>query len=273
MNIVSVQRAAIFAQFEFTRFVFSKRGVVAIIGYLAIWTLILTKVIAKGAAFFQNPQFKGFISAVMGEVGLSNLSSWAVPELVVFWIVSVLTFPFFAMFSSADQLCGDKARGSIRFLLLRANRSELLIGRFLGQMCVVLTFVLLALIATNILVAVNNPSVITESFSKSTRIIIDLCFVVLPMIGFMTLLNTYLTSSKQAIVHCLLFLTLGSLLIGLLSDYVWLGFGYLAYFLPTAVLFDSLSLSASVAVQYITPFLQTSIYLLAAFFVFKNKAV
>ena len=70
--------------------------------------------VAKGAAFFKDPQFERFMAQLLGEVGLETLSTWAVPELIVFWLVAVLTFPFFAMFSAADQLCSDKARGTIR---------------------------------------------------------------------------------------------------------------------------------------------------------------
>lgn len=273
MVSTSFHRVIAFAQFEFSRFLFSKRGLVAIISYLAIWALILTNVVAKGAAFFKNPQFERFITQILGEVGLENLSNWPVPELIVFWLVAVLTFPFFAMFSSADQLCGDKARGTIRFLLLRAKREDLLLGRFLGQVLVVSSFILLALIASNILIVWNDSTQLAAALNLSSGIFIDIVFVVLPMIAFMLLLNVYSTSSKQAIVHCLLLLTLGSIIIGLLADYVWQGLELLSYLLPNANLFNTLSLSASKAEQYLLPVAQTVAYGALTFTLFKKQGV
>lgn len=273
MGSTSFHRVIAFAQFEFSRFLFSKRGLVAIISYLAIWSLILTNVVAKGAAFFKDPQFERFMAQLLGEVGLENLSTWAVPELIVFWLVAVLTFPFFAMFSAADQLCSDKARGTIRFLLLRAKREDLLLGRFLGQVLVVAAFIGIALLASNMLIVWNDAGQLSGSLHLSSQILVDLMFVVLPMIAFMLLLNVYSTSSKQAIVHCLLLLTLGSIIIGLLAEYIWQGFSFLGYLLPNASLFDTLALSASVSEQYLLPLAQTLIYGALTFTLFKKQGV
>ena len=89
----------------------------------------------------------------------------------------------------------------------------------------------------------------------------------------MLLLNVYSTSSKQAIVHCLLLLTLGSIIIGLLAEYVWQGLELLSYLLPNANLFNTLSLSASKAEQYLLPVAQTVAYGALTFTLFKKQGV
>ena len=93
------------------------------------------------------------------------------------------------------------------------------------------------------------------------------------MISFMALINTYCNSSKQAIVHCVLFLTLGNIIIGLLTEYIWHGFDILAYMLPIVSLMDKLSLSVSVFDSYGAPVIQSTCYLVLAFVCFKRQAV
>lgn len=123
------------------------------------------------------------------------------------------------------------------------------------------------------LIVWNDAGQLSGSLHLSSQILVDLMFVVLPMIAFMLLLNVYSTSSKQAIVHCLLLLTLGSIIIGLLAEYIWQGFSFLGYLLPNASLFDTLALSASVSEQYLLPLAQTLIYGALTFTLFKKQGV
>ena len=273
MNAASIQRIVSFATFEFNRFLFSKRGLIAIISYLSLWAIVLTQVIAKGADAIRTPQFERFISAFLGEVGLDKLSSWQVPELIVFWLVAALSFPIFSIFVGADQLCSDKSRGTIRFLLLRAQRFEVQLGRFIGQVAVVCVFILLSLIATNLLVITSDNSALLASLSRSLSIFVDLVLIILPILGFLALINTYTNSSKQAIVHCFLFLTLGTIIIGLLHDYLWQGFSILGYVLPLVDLSEKLRLEASFFQHILFPIVQTLAYLVGAIFIFKKQAV
>ena len=91
--------------------------------------------------------FKIVASTLFGSLGLNALLEWPVAEFAIYWLVAVYSFPLFALFVTSDQTCSDKARGTLRFITLRATRSEILIGRFFGQFLIIVVLIFLTLIA------------------------------------------------------------------------------------------------------------------------------
>lgn len=262
-----------FAQFEFTRFLLSKRGMIATLGFSALWLIVLNEFVARAVDLLQNPGFKDFVQQAFGFAGMSRLLEWPVAEMTIYWLVAMSTFPLFAIFAASDQLCSDKQRGTIRFLALRASRFELMLGRFIGQVGVIATMILITLIAVMVMASLRDASMLVPGFEMAAMLFVKLNLVVLPFIAMMTLFNSYLTSSKQAIIHFILCYALVSIFFSLLSHYVWNDLDKLMYIMPNSMFSEVLSLRADFSVAVLMPILQTMAYLGLAYLIIRKKAI
>lgn len=267
------KRIVQFALFEFTRFMFTKRGIIALIGFTAIWLIALYDFVAKAADIISSPHFADFVKQGFGLAGMSKLLDWPVAEMSIYWMIAAITFPFFTLFVASDQTCSDKQRGTIRFLSLRASRLEIMLGRFFGQLAVVSCLIIITLIAVISMAIYREPSNAMDAMSIAFELFFKLVIAVTPFVGVMTFFNSYLTSSKQAIIHFILFFAVGSILIGLGQHYIGDFVSWLLYIYPTHSFIDVVSLKADIIQSVVTPLVQTSVYLTLALVIMKRKAL
>lgn len=270
---MALSRILLFSQFEFSRFVFSRRGVIALCCYLLTWALVLTQLVSGSADLLRNPNFSEVIQDMMGQTGFAELTNWTVPEMVLYWLVAVISFPVLSVFASADQLCSDRERGTLRFILLRATRFELMIGRFTGQLLLNASFILLSIIAVILLVWFKGQSSLTLSIPIAVLVFFSLLVTVLPVIAFMTLLNTITRSSKQAIIYYLLFSLVILVLIGLVSSYVHPDASYALYALPNVNWISRLQLGLNSWLGWGVPIIQALLYLIMAHWILRRSAL
>lgn len=270
---MSISRALLFSRFEFSRFLFSKRGVIALICYLLIWSVVLIEVVSRSAEVLRSGDFSDVINQLLGETGFSTLAEWSVPEMVFYWVVAVFSFPVLAIFASADQLCSDKARGTMRFLALRATRTEILLGRFVGQVCISASFILISLLAVLILIFYSGESSLSASILLCGKIFVHLLIMLVPIIAFMTLINTFSNSSKQTIVYFVLIILLVYITIGLLQAYVAEYARYALYALPNVNWAERIQLGLSGFLMWGLPLLQTAVFLAFARIQFGRSAI
>jgi len=131
-----VSHSMLLARFELYRLIGSPRGWFALAAFAVIWYFLLRYPIFEASVQLQQPDIQGMLGRVFGMVGLYNLLNWSVPELGVYWLITVLLLPLVAVLTSADQTASDRSRGTLRFLTLRTSRTAIVLGRFAGQMLV-----------------------------------------------------------------------------------------------------------------------------------------
>ena len=124
----------LYSRFELHRLFMTPRGWFALAAFTTIWYFLLRYPIYQASVQLQEPEIQQMLSGMLGMVGMYNLLNWSLPELSVYWAMTVFFMPLAVMFSAADQTCTDRSRGTLRFLTLRSSRDSIFFGRFIGQL-------------------------------------------------------------------------------------------------------------------------------------------
>nr|WP_215909041.1 ABC transporter permease subunit [Pseudoalteromonas ostreae] len=205
------------AQFELVRLFLTKRGLLAVAAFSICWLLILRYPIGQAVSLISSPQIADLAQQVFGAIGLSKLLDWPEAELAMYWLIALYSFPSFCLFLCSDQLVGDKQRGTLRFLSLRATRNEMLFGRFLGQVFILAALLLVTLVASVAVMVFRDPALLVSGITRSFILFFYLLIAVLPFIALMTLLNTFARSARLAVVLAVLFFAGGNIVVSILS--------------------------------------------------------
>jgi len=258
--------------FELTRLFASKRGLVVLSAFVCVWLLIFYFIIGYSADFISSNNFKDIAQQTFSELNLLTLLEWELPELTIYWLISAYLLPTFALLFSYDQTCSDRERGTLRFILLRASRSELLYGRFFGQVFIVCTLIFITLLASLFFSLINQQSVSMASLILSVSILLKLIIITLPFIASMSLINVLVKSAKMSLVVYFLIYIASAIVIGLLNDYV-MDLSYLFYFFPGEQIESTIGFDGNYLNEYVIPLTQTLVYLLIAQYVFKRSSL
>lgn len=268
----SISRAWCLATFEMVRLFFTKRGLLALAAFATVWFVILRYPVNSAVSIVSSEDFRQMAMQMFGVLGLSELLTWKVPELAIYWLVALYSFPVFALFAASDQTCSDRTRGTLRFITLRSTRNEVVFGRFIGQLLIVTALIALTLLATVAMATYRESALFLPGLSKAALLFKELVLAVLPFIALMAFLNSFIRSSKLAIVMCVLFYGVGSALIAILSHYLPYS-EYLFYIYPGFQLNDVIGQQSFSISNYVTPLIQTVCYLAAASYVMKRSAL
>lgn len=183
---------------EWARLFLSGRGWAAIITFALIWIVFLTYAIAPAARYVSSADFGFVVQLLFGSFGQTAFSNWQSAEMGLYWIFTLYLLPFFTMISAADQIASDKARGTMRFLVLRATRTTIFFGRFIGQYLIQL-FIILVTVATVLgLVAYRSPQNLPAAMSEAPIVIVNLALVLLSYVALMALVSVLAKSARQA---------------------------------------------------------------------------
>ena len=250
----------LFAQFELTRLFFTKRGLFLVASLAIVWFFILDFLVYESVQLLRDPLLRDQISSWFGEVQLDYLLQWPYSELAVYWIISVFIFPFIAILISSDQIASDIKRGTVRFLLLRSTRSQLLLGRFLGKTLIVTILIFLSVLATFLMGINRDATQIVNSTPQLILILFNLILLCLPYIALMSLLNAHFQSSKISLLIAFIIVPVISSLIGYIATYIEPA-DYLLYALPGLQLTDTLQLADFQLSSLLIPLIQTIGYL------------
>jgi Cu-processing system permease protein len=257
---VNINRLWCLIRFELVRVFSTKRGIFALAAFASVWLLILYYGISSAASLLTSSNFKDMAQQAFGALGLSQLLTWKVPELSVYWLVAAYFFPVYALYSASDQTCSDRTRGTLRFICLRASRSEIVLGRFLGQLLIVMSLIVLTLLATVLMAVFRDTELLLPALARAGSLLPDLLFVVLPFIALMSFFNSFMRSSRLVLVMATLFFTFLPLLIALLGSWFH-DINVLNYIIPGVKLGDVADQQQSIGIRYLLPFLQTITYL------------
>lgn len=261
------------ARFELIRLFATPRGWFALGAFAVVWYVILRYGIFQAAEQMQNPEIQQFLMEGIGFLGMNQILAWGQPELMVFWLITLTLLPLGVIFFASDQTCSDRARGTLRFLTLRASRESIFLGRFVGQLVVQLLLIVAAMLATLCMTAYRLHSVPVELITPAVQIVLNLIIVLSPFTALMALASALVKSNRMAIS---LVIVGGGVLLGLLGYLVYLQPSLLPYlnYLPGAQI-DSLYQSAGWATLEFSalPLAQTAVFLLVGMVVMQEKNV
>jgi len=261
--LLNIQRLSIITQFELIRIFKTKNGLIALATFCAVWFVLLYYMVSSATEIIFSDGFKMVASTLFGALGLSALLKWPVAEFAIYWLVAVYSFPLFALFAASDQTCSDKARGTLRFITLRATRSEILLGRFLGQYIIIAILIFLTLVACVVLATIRDAVLFLPSIKQAAVLFLELSIIITPFIALMSFLNSLLSSAKMSIVISILFYTVCALLIA----YVQFQFNsgeFLNYIFPGTQISRVVSLQNLDFMHYLIPLMQSVVLLFAA---------
>jgi len=261
--LLNIQRLSIITQFELIRIFKTKNGLIALTAFCAVWFILLYYLISSATEIVYSDGFKMLASTLFGALGLSALLKWPVAEFSIYWLVAVYSFPLFTLLVTSDQICSDKARGTLRFLTLRATRTEILIGRFLGQFFILVSLIFFTLVACVVLAITRDGTLLVPAIQQALVLFIELSVIIMPFIALMSFLNSLLTSAKMSIVSCILFYTIGALLVGFIQFQLQSGF-FLDFIFPGTQISRVVSLENLEFSQYLIPILQSAVLLFIA---------
>ncbi|QYJ73774.1 ABC transporter permease subunit [Shewanella sp. FJAT-52076] len=183
---------------------FNLRGLIALVAYCLVWGLILYYPIRSAAKYIADPHMRQTLSEMLGVVSPKYLLSWDVPELSLFWVISLYWFPLFAILSSADQFASDKSRKTFRFLVQRTGREALFFGRVVGQLLLQSAYIITAGLATLVLTLFREPDLAGAAIGDGIVVLLNLLIVIMPYIALMALLSLYANSARQATLFAVL---------------------------------------------------------------------
>jgi len=269
---LNAKRLVNIALFELVRLFLTKTGLLAVAVFLICWLLVLRYAIGESVDLLSSPDFSQFIDQIFGAIGLSKLLIWSEAELVVYWLIAVYTFPNFCLFLCADQTVGDRQRATLRFLSLRATRAEIILGRFIGQLLILITLILITLLATLAMLTYREPSLFVLGLSRSLGLFGYLVVAVMPYIALMSFINTFANSARSAVVVAILFFAGGNIIVGLLT---WQlpALGVLNYIFPGYQLAEMAAQDASLMLSIGLPLTQTVVLLVFAERIFARSSL
>ncbi|UJF21033.1 ABC transporter permease [Shewanella sp. OMA3-2] len=261
------------ARFELTKRFSSRSGIIALIAFIMVWSIILIYPVKEAATIIMQPSFKEFMAAVFGPTTLDQLFNWKVAEFAVFWVAALYLFPLFSIFISADQFSSDKQRGTLRFISLRVSRNSLFLGRFIGQVLIQSLLILLTLIVAIALIMSRDSSLLFPAINTAMIIFASVLIVVLPYIAMMALLSIIANSARQASIFAVILWIIVSLVITLVNVQLP-GFDVVSYLLPGSQLSDMVNTQGLAAFTYTPiPLLQTVAILIIGRIVMQRSAL
>lgn len=260
-------------QFELTRLFLTKRGGILLVAFAVIWLIIFKYPILEAAKIVNNPSFGENLSGFSKTLNLQHLLDWNYSELAIYWIFAVFAFPISAILMSSDQLASDTNRGTLRFILLRCSRNQLLFGRFLGQLLILTSLIMTTLTTAFIMGIIREPSLVSGAIADYIFVAFHLLLIGLPFIAVTSLLNIVLKSSKLSVVMIIIIAPIFHAIISYLSSLAG-PIEHLLLLLPGIQLVDMLQMpSYELSVVLMTPIIQTVIYLLLAQQILSRRAL
>jgi len=263
LHLLNIHRLSIITQFELIRIFKTKNGLIALTAFCAVWFILLYYLISSATEIVFSDGFKIVASTLFGALGLSALLEWPVAEFSIYWLVAVYSFPIFTLLVTSDQTCSDRARGTLRFITLRATRTEILIGRFLGQFLILICLIFLTLVACVVLAGARDVALFMPAIKQAFVLFIELAIIIMPFIALMSFFNSILSSAKMSIVTCILFYTIGALLVGFIQFQLKSG-SFIDFIFPGTQISKVVSLQGLDFTHYLVPIVQSVVLLFTA---------
>lgn len=211
-------KVLILAQDEVLRLFSTRRGLISLFGFCLVWVVVLIYGILPVVRFLNGAAESGLLDVILPRIGVDTLQLWPSPELSVYWFVSLSLLPILSLLISADQTASDRARGTLRYLVMRSNRLEIFFGRFFGQLFIMLSVVFATLVSVLVVIAFNSAEQLQLALLSVPAIIVNLVLVLAPFIALMAMVSVIAKSARQATMFAVILWILASLILFLLNS-------------------------------------------------------
>jgi len=269
----SLSRMWTIANYELTRLFNTKRGWMALTAFALVWYFILRYPVYYASALMAHPDLADNLNQALGMVGVEDLLAWSVPEMAVFWVISLILYPLFALFITSDQISSDKARGTLRFIVLRSTRFELFFGRYLGQLIILTILVFATIIAASAMAVYREPTMLSALLPHIGFILFHLLFVLAPVVAVTALTSVICQSARSASFLAIIGIALSMILVAVACYY----FPQLKFLNDILLGAQVTGLATSVGVSslnhLILPVSQTIVILSFSMFLFNRRAL
>lgn len=267
-----LSRIACISKFELVRLFSTKSGLLTLAAFFILWIIILYFPINSAVEIIYSDGFADAANQIFGLLGLQALLEWPVPELAMYWLVATYTFPFFSLLLSSDQTCADRQRGTMRFIALRATRLDIIFGRFLGQVIILMILITLTVCASLLMASARESGLFVVGLIKAMHLFVELFVIVLPFIALMSFLNSITLSAKMALIGSVLFFTLIPLFINIFS-YLLFPIDFILYIIPGMQIDSMLNLQTLSWQTYVIPLLQTIFFIILSSVIAKRSSL
>ncbi|WP_076537495.1 ABC transporter permease subunit [Shewanella sp. UCD-KL21] len=227
----AIRQLWLIASYEVSKRFTNTKGIAALIAFSLIWAIILLYPVNSASSYLLEPATKDLIQGLYGPGTLDQLFNWSVAEFAVFWCMALYLFPFFSIFITADQFSSDKQRGSFRFLSLRVSRDSIFFGRFLGQMLIQSSLLLLTIIATLVMVISRDASLLGDALASGFAVFLSITIVLLPYTAVMAVLSWYANSARMASIYAVILWALSGIVIAIINSQLP-AVSFISWFLP-----------------------------------------
>ncbi|MBV7314373.1 ABC transporter permease subunit [Shewanella sp. NIFS-20-20] len=268
--MTSQHQVTLIAVKEISRTLFTKRGMMGLGVFTGIWLLIFIYPINQASQLITMPIVVELLRSYGLDQQVNALLSWTSPEQMLYWAIGLYLFPLYTLLLCADMFATDKHNGTLKFLTIRTGRYRLFYGRFIGQMFIQFSLVLLAaLLAYVMAIMANHDASLTAMISSSLLITISL----LPFTGLMALLSLYANSARHASMLAAALLLIASIVsLVINTNFPWLNVVNLVMLGSQTT--DLLLASGADALGYIPlPIAQTLVLLIMAYFYLKRMSL
>ena len=265
-----MKNAFLLAQFEVTRLLLTRRGLISVLAFALVWFVILRYAIYPASRFVAGNTDNVLLRMVLDQINLNELADWLVPELSVYWVFALYLLPLFCITLTADQTATDRTRGTLRFLHLRATRSQIFLGRFLGQMLVQALFIGVTVLTTFGLALYRDQTLAAAGLEHMLVIIVNLLIVLLPYTALMALMSVFAKSARQAVMFAIILWIATALALRAVAQY-FPDLTMLELVLPGSQVSSLLTLRTWETLEFsIIPLVQTAVLLLLGWFAFRR---
>lgn len=271
--LLTLKQSGLYAAFELRRLWQTRSGLMTLAATAVIWGLLLYYLILPATELVSSLASMNTSIRIMGTNILQHLGNWPSPELTLYWLLSLFLLPVFCLFFTANQLCNDLERGTLRFLSLRSSRLAILLGRFTGQMLVQGSLILLTVSATLIVTAWNANAFSWPMLNGAAVIWVNLLLILLPFTALMSVFSALAPTAKLAVT--LAIVSIG-LFYGALSWFIsaYPGAAFLKNYLLGAQVSNIATVQGWQTLQFATlPLLQSVIFLGLAYIIIKRRAL
>ncbi len=235
-------------QFELNRSFATRKGLLSMVTFAVIWYFILLYPLRFAAGIAVQDHGLNQHFSLFDFIGLGSNQHWSIPEFDVFWQLALIIFPMLSITMAADQTCSDRARGTLRFMVLRSSRDRIFFGRFTGVMLIQALLISAAAFSTLALVLSRDASLFTAALSDLFALIVNLVLIVLPFTAMMAALSAQVKSARQATLWAILIWTFMAGIVSGLAYYVP-GLDFLKLLIPGYQLSEVAQLSGWQALQ------------------------
>lgn len=262
-----------YAIFELRRLWQTRSGLMTLAATAVIWGLLLYYLILPATELISSLASMNLSFPILGTNIMQHLGKWPTAELTLYWLISLFLLPVFCLFFTANQLCSDLERGTLRFLNLRSSRTAILLGRFAGQMLVQGSLILLTVSATLAISAWNAQTFNLAMLNGAVLIWLNMLLVLLPFTALMSIFSALAPTAKLAVT--LAIVSIG-VFYGLLSWFIsaYPSWAFLKNYLLGAQVSNIATVKGWQTLQFATlPLLQSMIFLGIAYVIIKRRAV